>query len=151
VLLDAFHGQALLEQLAQRRIVQQRDRIAPRKQHHRAQPARPRAQDVQGIGAVHVRAAHVLPEFKQVADGAREVVRVRGERGGVDRTGRGAAKDRERVACGLAQDVAQRLQHAHLVGGARAATRQHQPRPRLHPACREGRDVAGGGFHHRSI
>ena len=60
-----------------------------------------------------------------------EVVGAAGERRGVDRAGRGAGDDRERdcrsTAPLLAADLRDRLQHADLVGGARAAAGEHQP------------------------
>ena len=42
----------------------------------------------------------------------------------------------------VAEDVAHRLDHADLVGGARAAAGQHQPGARPHPAGRKAGDVA---------
>ncbi len=77
---------------------------------------------------------HVLPDLQEVAHAAREVVGVHRQRGGVDRAGRRAAQDRERVLLRVAEDVAHRLDHADLVGGARAASSQHQSGSRFHRA-----------------
>ena len=74
-----------------------------------------------------------------------EVVGAAGQRGGVDRAGRGAGDHRERIAgragAGLAPDLRDRLQHADLVGGARAAAGEDQPgeRSRASPCIGRGR------------
>src|SRR6185436_7750066 len=66
------------------------------------------------------------PDLEEIAHAAGEVVGEHRHGGGVDRARRRAAKDRERVLDGIAEDVAHRLDHAHLVGGARAAAREHE-------------------------
>ena len=70
------------------------------------------------------------PTRRTRSDRGVEVVGAAGERGRVDRAGRGAGDDRERVVgrrAALAPDARNRVQHADLVGGARAAAGEDQP------------------------
>ena len=137
VLLDFFGGDVLFQQVAQGRVVEQRDRVAAREQHRRREPARTALHDVPGVGAVDVMAVHALPERQQPRHPTGEVVGRGREAGDVDRAGRGTGEDRKRARG--RRDVAHRL--GAPFGGRRALfAGEHRPRPRLHPA--EGRDVA---------
>src|SRR3954468_5839328 len=148
---DFFGRDILFQEGAQGRVVEKGHRVAPRHEHRGGEPACAALHDAPGVGAIDVVAVHALPERKEPRHRAGEVICRGGEACYVDGAGRGPGEDWKRVARGSAEDVAHRLEHARLVGGARAAAGEHQPRPRLHPARREGRDVAGGGLHYSSV
>src|SRR3989304_3533173 len=92
--LDALEREGLLEHFPERRVVEQRNRVVARDQHHRREPARAAFHDARGVGAVDVVAMHVLPRLEQVRHRAREVVGEHRERRRLDRAPRGAAHDR---------------------------------------------------------
>ena len=126
----------LAEQLLERRVVEQRARpgAAPARDHpadrHHRQPARAGADHAERIGAVDLLGAEVLPDVDEPGDGLVEGVGTARQRGGVDRAGRRAGDDGKGVAGGgaaVAPDLRDRLQHADLVGGARAAAGENQP------------------------
>ena len=129
-------GTSSLQQLGQRRVVEQRarPRPAPARDHpadrqHR-QPARAAADHAERIGAVDLLGVEVLATPARGASTARvEVVGAAGQRRGVDGAGRGADDDRKRVAArraAFAPHSRDRPQHAHLIGGARAASGEDQ-------------------------
>ncbi len=125
---DAAEVEAVAQQLAQRRIVQQRSRRAAREpaQRQRRQPARAGDADTRRIGAINLMRIEVFPDAHQAGHPGPEILRRHGQRCGVKGAGRGAAKNRERIALRLVQQLANRLQHTDLIAGTRAAAGQDQ-------------------------
>jgi hypothetical protein len=128
----------LLEERLERLVVEKRPwprpppaRDHPADRHHR-QPARAGADHADRIGAVHLLGAEVLPDLDDPGDRAIEVVGLAGERSGVDRARRRAGNDRKGIAgehplvTGIAPDLDDRLEHAHLIPGPRSAAREHE-------------------------
>src|SRR5258706_1511347 len=70
----------------------------------------------------------VAPHLEKVVDGAPEIIGVHGKGPGVHRARRGAADDLEGIHLGVGQHLLQRLQDAHLIGGAGATAREHDSR-----------------------
>jgi len=133
--LDAVEVDHLRQQRVQRRVVQQRARTQlahardrPAHGHHR-EPARAGADHAERVGAIDLLDMHVLPHPHELGDAGVGVVGVGGQRGRVERAGRGAGQHRIGVAGrrpGLAPDAVHGAQHADLVGGASAAAREDQ-------------------------
>ena len=156
---QAVERHQLLQQVRQRRVVEQRARLLapPARQQPRQPvehaPAARHVEQVQPVGAVHLLGPELLPHVGDVAHRVVEVRRAASQRRRVDGAGRGAGDDGEGVAGllppGLAPQVGQRLQHAHLVGGAGTAAGEQQPRGRsgigrVGGACGGGRMRHGG-------
>ena len=66
------------------------------------------------------------PQRFEPFHGVDEVIRLGSERDGVECAGRRAAENREWVGCMIARNFRKRLQHANLIGRARAAAREQQ-------------------------
>ena len=70
------------------------------------------------------------PDVGNLLDACAEVVAMAGQRRGIDRAGRGAANNIERIAlgrhAGRRQNAGDRLQYPDLVGGAGPAASQDQ-------------------------
>src|SRR3972149_4988728 len=79
------------------------------------------------IGAENLVHVKILPHVDEAPHTFVKPRGVDGERGGVDRPRRGAAQDGERVGAIRWKHLGDRLEPAHLIGRARAATGQDQP------------------------
>lgn len=75
---------------------------------------------------------HAFPDIQQAAYGTGEVVGMAGQRGGVQRPGRGAADDIERGTqgrtAGVGKNAGDRMHHTSLAGSARPAACKDQAR-----------------------
>jgi len=115
------------EQLAQRRVIEQRLR---RRQHQaagdeRQHPVRAGAQHVMGIDMEHLARMEVGPHALESRHRAAPVVRLGRQHAGGYGTRRGTDDDRERVARAR-QHLRERQQHPDLVSRTGAAPRQHK-------------------------
>ena len=129
-----------LQQLAQRRVVEQRARAhaAPAgqgpTQRQQAQPARAAAQHAQCIGAIDMFCVQMTPDMGHLPHREVEVVGAAGQCRGIDRAGRRAGDDRKGVGPmsmpAAAPDMGNGFEHADLVGSAGAAAREQQARER---------------------
>jgi len=133
VLLNAPEIQGLLQHFAYRRVVEQRRRAVALDPQHRGEPAGAGLEHRPGIGFVDALHVEVFPHLQQVTYAAAEIVCVDGEYRSVDGAGRSPAQYGKRILCLVGQQIADRLEHAHLIGGARAAAGEYQARSRLAP------------------
>jgi hypothetical protein len=98
-------------------------------QHQGGQPAHAVGEHAGGVGAKNLVDPEIAPHEIETPHAFVKPGGVNRQGGGVDGAGRGAAQDRKRIR-GLAREqLGDGLQHAHLVGRARAAAGQYQPYP----------------------
>ena len=114
---NAVEAHVVREQLAQRRVIEQRRRIAHAEaaEHDRGEPVQARLQHRPVIGAIDLARLEVAPDLLHVLDCALEMRGAPREHGRVDRAGRRAADDAERIGCTLRQDAGDRFQNADLI------------------------------------
>ena len=125
---DGVEIRDLGKQLAQRRVVEQRFRRADHAaREQRTHPAGAGLEHGAGVGAEHLGHVEIGPDVLDFAHRLMPARDVAGQDAGRNGAGRGAHDDGERPV-GAGMDLGERLEHAHLVGGARAAARQDQTR-----------------------
>ena len=139
--LDPLARHAFLQQLAQRRAVEQRLRVAPAEttEHEGGQPVRAGHEHTPGIGPEHLSDLEIAPHKIEALDRLAKAVRVDRQRRGIDGPGRGAGNHRERVGNVGWQDVGDGLEHADLIGRTRTAAQHDEADNRFVPAVRHDR------------
>ena len=139
---DAAKIDAVLEEVLQRLHVhesaQHRWGLAPSHQHVEC-PAPHRSADADRLYPVHLRRSEPLPLTPEIRHRLSEWTRMRRQRRGVDGARRHPSEDRD---VQLRSALGDRLQHSCLVGGARAASREHQCESRF---VRRGLAACGHG------
>jgi hypothetical protein len=135
---DAREVELTTQQLAQRRVVEQRARRRqqPAAGQHRQRPVQARAKHSAGIGAEHLADLEIAPDPLQVADRDPETIRMHRDCSCIHRPGGGAGDDWKWIGRSCRQQIRDGPQHADLVGRPRTATRQHQPDPGRHSGLR---------------
>ncbi len=135
---DAVEVQLLAQQIPQRRVVEQRMRRMhqPAAGDERQHPVQSGPQHAGGVRLEHLVHAKIAPHSFDGIHRAPEVRRVRGERDGADGAGGGPGDDGKRTRGTAPQQFRDALEHADLVGGARAAARQHQAQVRARRRAR---------------
>ncbi|MNS37472.1 hypothetical protein D3C72_696880 [compost metagenome] len=125
---DATHMQLVVEQIPQRRTVEQRHRnLGTDAEQTVADKAAGLADHPGPVAAQHQMTAKALPECRQAFDGVTKVHRPAGEADGVDRARRGADDHRKRIAGPRRQQFGNRRQHPDLIGRPSPATGKNQP------------------------
>jgi hypothetical protein len=122
---DATEIELLLQQLAQRRVVEQRfrRRQQPAAREHGEQPMQTGAQHAGGVGTKHLPDLEIAPDALEVADRDAEAIGMNGDCRGIHGARRGAGDHRKRIDGTRRQQIRERPQDAHLIGGPRAASR----------------------------
>ncbi|MNC38169.1 hypothetical protein D3C75_867610 [compost metagenome] len=125
---DAAHMQLVVEQIPQRRTVEQRHRnLGTDAEQTMADKASGLANDPGPVTAQYQRAAKALPEGRQALDGMTKVHCPAGEADRIDRACRGADDHRKRIARPRRQQFGNRRQHPDLISRPSPAAGKNQP------------------------
>ena len=144
--VDTRKLHVLVEQIAQRRTVDQRHRhLGAQAQQAVANEAAGLANHSRPIAAHHLVTAEVAPERCQALDRRREITGATGQADRIDSAGGSADDHRERITRPGAQQFGDRRQHPHLVGRTGPTAGKNQTCDRLHRTHQSTPSMTPGG------
>src|SRR3990167_9174424 len=96
-------------------------------QYQPSQPQHGIVEHADHVCAIHLISVEILPDIVKIAHALAKIARIYRQRRNIKRTRRRSANYRERAMRAARQEFGDRLEHADLISGPRAATGKDQP------------------------